>query len=640
MLESRVEKLEVIDVENEELRAVNDDLVLQVEKRNADIDMREAAIEEAVGMICDLEARIDDLEQQVLDRRQNKENLATPSSYCVRVEPPSTPPQAKHENLNNGYSPTHNAKAEPLPKVPSRSPLRQPAFLREGKKSTAALRSLYSSGNPSFTSLRRPSSIFSDEEFDEEMERQMLNSPRLSILSESGFSSIYGHTREQTASPIQPLSPYVPSAKAGSSPSRRAAQREARICDWVEESNRQERPSTPVRQALHAAPSGHFSSITEVLEKDPGAPLSQATRSSSSPKSTFSSAKQHSENAFLDQRSPTKSLRKSARAHEKISSRGSSVFGTNRLPPTPDTMSTATIGGTSSTQSIITEKSLAGGTVVPPNGYTALLQDRRVQSSDKQVVFGRKLASKDEATFESSDEEIESTQVERSDLGSRGNEVGYAESPLFVGGSMKATRFFGSDMPARPALTTHATDVMFNGEGFSPKQPLRGLSYPSPTGSSRHVSNQLSPGSKRSSGVPSERTITSPRPSSPLHTTPSSPLQTQINDKDAQTELRNKASRASSSLRFRLPRLSSTSNPAQTQSVTSRIFRRSNSQASNTLVTDEEASAQAKPSSRPRLPRPSSLYGQHPLSLFSSPKFPSSLQSILPAGMLTDLSKL
>ena len=638
VLESKVEKLEGLDAENEELRAVNDDLVLQVKKRDADIDMREAAIEEAVGMICDLEARIDDL-QQILDPRPKKENMITSSSYRVKLEPPSTPPQAKQETIMNGYSATHIAKADALPSIPSRSPLRQPTFLKEGKRSTAALRSLYSSGNPSFASLKRPSSIFSDEEFDEEMEQQMLNSPRLSILSESGFSSIYGHTREQTATPLQPTSPNIPSAKASNGPAQRAAQREARICDWVEESNQQERPKTPSRQALHAAASCHFSSINEVLEKVPNLPTSQATRSPSSPKSTSSSAKQRSENAYVEQRSPTKSLRKSARAHERLPSRGSSVFGTNRLPPTPDTMSTATIGGTSSTQSIITEKSLADGRVVPPNGYTALLQDGRAHSY-KQLGFGRKLASSDHAGFETSDEELESTRAERSDLGSRGNDVGYAESPLFVGGSMKATRFFGSNTPARPALTTHATDVMFNNEGLSPKPPSRGLSYPSPTGTNRRISSQLSPSSKRSSGVPSERTVTSPRPSSPSQVRSSSPLQTKSNDRDAQAELDSKISRNSSSLRFRLPRLSSTSNSTQSQSVTSRIFRRTNSQSSNNLETGEDVTARIRPLQRPRIPRPSSHYGQHPLSYSSSPDLPSSsLQSILPVGMLTNLSK-
>ena len=591
-------------------------------------------------MICDLEARIDELEQQLLDGGQKKGDQATSPSCRVNVELPATPPKTFKEAVS-GDCPQSQISGDvviqnDIPKIPSRSLLRRSSFLRDCKRSTAALRSLYSSANPSFASLKRPSSIFSNAEFDEEMERQMLNSPRLSILSESGFSSIYGHVREQTPSPLQSESPDAASKNLSSSPAQRVAQREARIRGWVEESNRQERPKTPVQRSMHPTASGQFSSINQVIEKAPSDTLQPPPRSPSSPSSRSSYAQQRSEKTLREQCSPTKSLRQSARAHNKLALGTGPVFSSNHLPPTPDTMSTATIEANSSMQSIITEKSLADGAAAPPHGYAAFVQDR---PSRNKIAFGNEIIVNNDTT---SDDDIESTQVQRSNVGSRGADIGYAESPLHMGASMKATHFFGSDIPARPALTTSTTDFMFNGKGFSPKQPSQGLSYPSPKSSSRHASQHVSPSrsSKRSSGVPSERTVTSPRLSSPSHPNSPSELQSTTREVDAPTMLDDKPSRNSSSLRFRLPRTSSTSSTPHNRSISSRIFRRSSSRVSNAPVTEEPPSVQKKPLSRPRLPRPSSLYGQHPSSSSSSPNLPSSnLQSLLPIGMLTDISK-
>ena len=120
-----------------------------------------------------------------------------------------------------------------------------------------------------------------------------------------------------------------------------------------------------------------------------------------------------------------------------------------------------------------------------------------------------------------------------------------------MGAPIKATRF-GSELTSRPALTHHATDMMFNGNGFSPKQPSRTLSYPSTTGGSRQTSSQLSPASKRSSGVPSEKTITSPRRSGQSQArSPSNSRSPTEEDAGAQTESDNRPTRASSiSYRF------------------------------------------------------------------------------------------
>ena len=627
-------------MENEDLRMIRDELVLKVEKRDNDIDMREVAIEEAVGMICQLEARIEDLEQTLSKDTLPLETGIPPQAHeRLPFVTPSTPPQIKyadHPDSPTSFqsNPTAARTTDTPTTASTRSPLRRPSFIQENKRSTVALRSLYASGNPSFTSLQRPSSIFSEEELDEDLDRQMLNSPRLSILSESGFSSIYGQVREQTASPQHegpPLDSRSP--KANGSPSQRTAQRQARISNWMEESERQERPKTPVRRSPKPSPNDRFSSIGEVLEKTPSKPVETRVVdvSPQSQKSAASSEQRRNEQLYIQKRSPTKSLRKSARAHDQIYADGGASYVSSRLPPTPDTMSTATIAGSSSTQSIITERSMIDSARIPAGGYASLVQSGRPRSSDSRLSYrvSEGLEIHDNASYETSDEELESTQVERSEIGSRGNEVGFFDgAPSFIGGSIKATRFFGKDAPVRPVLATHATDVIVRGDGYSQEQASRTSSYPSPTGSSRQAFNQFSPNSKRSSGVPSERTITSPRRTSPVQArSPASSRSTApvVQDAEAQTEAGGKHQRQSS-LRFLLPRLSSTSNTSGHQSVTSRIFGRSSNQASNAPETNT-----ARPlsrHSRPSLIRPSSLYGQ------PSPSSP--LKSMLPKEMLTD----
>ena len=586
-------------------------------------------------MICQLEARIDNLEQDLRDDSQQPQASqstapTTPPKITlgsdVDDDPPNQPGQEKARNTDT------------LTTNSLRTPSQRPSFVRDSKRSTVALRSLYSSGNPSFMSLPRPSSIFSDEEFDDYLDRQMLNSPRLSILSESGFSSIYGDLREQTASPQPEPNTSDNSAfvQAGSSSSQGIAQHEARISDWVEESQRFERPKTPVKRTSKPSANDRFSSIGEVLHETPDVVKENSATiiSPRSQRSTVSSERRRHEERFQDGQSPTKSLRKSARAHEQLSSSTRSVFGGSRLPPTPDTMSTATIGGNSSTQSVVTEKSIADGARVPANGYASFLQGERPQTSGSKssYQYSNGVGIDDDTGFETSDEELESTQAERSAVGSRGNEVDCSDAPSFVGGSIKATRLFSGGTVVRPSLTTHTTAVMFNGEGYSPKQPSRTLSYPSPTACSRQPSGQLSPSSKRSSGVPSERTITSPNRSSPgrPRSPASNPTAATTHDSEAQTVTDTKHMH-SSSLRLHLPRLSSKQHPTRNQSVTSRLFGRSNSQTTNPILTNQDTTL-PRPASRhkrPALPRPSSLYGQ------PSPSGP--LKSILPTAMLTDL---
>ena len=629
-LEARVSKLEGLEVDNEDLRAQNDELVLKLEKCDADLGMREDAIEEAVGMICELEAQIGDHEQDLARYRSIVDAGVGPPPGHAQMEPSTRITLEAKSALEDEHSPSH-PRQEAIKRVAStssilKSPLRPPSFLHDDRKSNTALRSLYSSRNPSIASFNRASSVLSDGELEEELERQMLSSPRLSILSESGFSSIYGHKRDKSTSPsVEPASPSDETFIApNSSNEERHAQRKARISHWVEESRRQEAPKTPVHKPSRQASNARFSSIGELLEKTPGARSQQTEILASSPsqKSGSNSVRQGSDKSSSDSRSPTKSLRKSAKAHEKLSQHGSSnsVFSNNHLPPTPETMSTATIGRNSSTPSIVTEKSLAEGSSVPVNNYT------RPTSSDSRKVshFGRRPSTRDR-DHDALDEDLQSTQAEQG-----GPRMG-GDPAAFMNGSVKATRFFGSEVPRRPALNTHVTDMMFNGDGYSPKHASRNASYPAVAQVTERTPSAASPTSRRSSAIARDKITTSPRKaqSSAENQTFTNPSPTSLaigNHPNVDT----KSKSAASSLRFRLPHRVASSN--NVQSVTSRIFKRN-----RPATVDEDPETQEaplpQPPSRPRLGRPSSMHGQRPhFTEFQCTTPP--LKSILPEGML------
>lgn len=598
-----MQKLEGLEDENEELRTANEHLLLNMDARNAEIDKRETVIEEAVAMICELEAKIDDLELDLkLAKQDVKEQQSGQAQPRLQVEPPSTP--LHDEGLGN-HPGTDNA----LKPNPSMSPTRQPSFLRDNKRSSAALRSFYTSRNHSFASLR-PSSILSDDEFNDELERQM-QSPRLSILSESGFSSIYGHRREKSSTPVQASAGSNQSSSPRSDNSHvcRAAQREARINDWVEENKRVERSGTPERRVSQPSSDRRFSSISEVLQKVPSASSQQSAQASSgSKKSTANADQERSGRQPPYQRSPNKSLRRSAKAHEKLSSQPGSVFGSSHLPPTPDTMSTATVAGNSSTQSIITEKSTADSRPVITDGFASLIgQDQAESARQHRHKVGR-VAHKE--VLETSDDDAGSVRVEQSD-------ASYHQEPTFMSPPIKSTRF-GSGLPSRPSLTHHATDVMFNSDGFSPSQASRTLSYPSPSGGSRKASSQLSPASKRSSGVPSERTITSHTRLGQAPAQPPLESHSPIEDVEVQPNQDSKPSRAPS-----------TSNRFHPRNLLGRF----KSQGQDT-VPDVDDEAAVRPGSRQRRPRPSSLIGQHTPPPFSHKRHVP-IMSLLPPGMLT-----
>ena len=613
ILETRLEKFQELEADNEELQSINEELLLELEKRDV-------AIQEAVALICELEAKNEDLQMALIkmDFTQSSSTsnpepvkqgngIMASSLSTISGTKSSSPSHRPDTGLQTDLqAPSEHSLSAPdtLSPPQSRSARRLPSFIRDNQKSTNVLRSMYSNdGNASFVSLARPGSLFSGEGDgdDDYLDRQMTNSPRLSILSESGFSSVYGGHKHQISSETddrgEDVEPALPKIASGS-----PTQRESRLYKWLDERNM---PRTPSPKATTAT--DKISSINEILSE-----VSNSSRVQNSAETTLASQDPR------EQRTPEKRHGKQARSPEKRTvapspSFGGAIFGSAVLPPTPDTMSTATMDANSSTPSIITEKSLLDGTHYPAMGYSALIPDIRPNTSD---------SSKGSASPGST----------RQDMSARSHARGIS----------------GSNAPTRPSLTPHGADMEFSAEYSAPTQASRTLSYPSPTSRPRRLSDQRSPTSYRGSDANSEKTLNqSPqdRLSSGSAATITSPGRTARDDHRSPLSSQDVAVLSPITA---LPHLAASPPAQRSSSFRSKIASKFSRSISNaTRTTNHSSNTQDSTPSRPlvtrapastqhaRLPRPASLYGQHDPS--RSPH--SDLSPVLPEGMLTDLER-
>jgi hypothetical protein len=651
VLEAKVVEMDKVTNDNAEMQSINEDLLLELEKRDV-------AVQEAVGLICELEAKVEAMEANIEEmgaaelyfgQSQRRSTVLASPLTLFGPQDSSTGPQADLGNSVSrqdrqdkiGTEASHSRAGASPDKADSSQ--RIPSFLREDKKSTHVLRSLYSS-----------ESLFSENEDEDDVDEHIISSPRLSILSESGFSEIYGgpkdvdraNTRQADERNIRDNSP----ARAASPPD---VHRQARLRKWVEE---RDGPTTPTRTSTKPPVNDHFSSIGEILEKEPSGVKGHQTTDQLA----------HEQNSRQG-RNVDKAGRKKIREHQRRPSSPAFVgpmFGGAMLPPTPGTMSSATIAGNSSTPSIITEKSLVDGKPFFAGSYSASIPDGRPYSSDSNyVLFPTKAL-----TFDGeSDIEPESPPSTR---------------------SHEATRVSGAEKPIRPSLTTSATATVFSGEGYATTRHSRTLSYPSPTGRPRRLSEQLSPSSEKSFPTVGDRASSlahqDRRSGSSANTTPTKrgarelqarsspakrdPTMPDVANLDAPLELDVKPGR-SASLRSKLNKMSLSPSHSTHQSVASRLFRRSNapsiqvpSSAQNTTQSRPPIARDNSSTKHARLPRPLSLYGTSPVEgqpsnpniTLSPPRHrhrhrepqpdpedihPYELSSILPEGMLTDLER-
>ena len=494
-LEKRVEELEQCEISYDELQSTHDQLLLEFEKQKLVLD-------DAVAHIINLEAQNEDMQAFIQDEHliklesrahgPNFTGLAGPSHAKDKEKEPRisrsqsrTSISQRQESRSSGKSKSrslHTSDKGHSVQGSSRDP-------RPSRRYTSRA-SLSQTSQPAPTSRKGGSQeggspYGGDIEIEEEdggefAEHRALDSPRLSILSESGFASMYGD-RCEARTPNSESDQHVSSSSVPTEDGPAAewsSQRETKVNEWMDARGR---PSTPPNRSLHPQSSGRFSSINQMLRN---------ISSTTADRKATGTAKQSPETAspakiktHVLHPAATSSPQKRNRVTRSYSSSMAVSNLGGRLPPTPDTMSTATIGGNSSTQSIVAEKSLRDHGRAPSNTFNLLASYERPTTSEGRYVGNSKDnddRSIDSVAVGSEEDDGHSTKVERSDYNVRPGDVGMDAPSSFLGGSILPDQMIGGASKVRPPMTTRATDMVYNGEGYALVQPTRTISYPSP----------------------------------------------------------------------------------------------------------------------------------------------------------------
>ncbi|EGP88842.1 uncharacterized protein MYCGRDRAFT_108644 [Zymoseptoria tritici IPO323] len=405
-MREQVERAERMEEEHAELLRINSQLVEELEKRDK-------AVEEAMDIICDLEERVHYVEEadsvtrpstahadsgyagtelHDQDSPTNKFN-AHARTPQIKLREPSLPASAASQKLQGLL----------IDQTPVR-PKRRPNILSQQKPSTQALRSVFLENARELHPVKSFQSLLSRQEsrLDDEAD-DTLSSPRLSVLSESSFPSIYSpkqnvspdhfaweNTAEEDyhASPTRsPLHPRQDSIK--------------RVSQWMSEHNadsltpsKSNTISKPLQQDAETcmpppsiprpvAPESHYQSLNDALAAVSMKPsIISGDRSSSG------------ESHDKLKRRPHHGLPRHF-GHAGMS------HGEPLLPPTPDSVSTRMLRNSRS--SILDGRSLLDLTPAPVKGFDALEPGLRTapkqmrSSVELRTAFASNLQHRDQA---------------------------------------------------------------------------------------------------------------------------------------------------------------------------------------------------------------------------------------------------
>ncbi len=307
------DRLEALERESKERDDLNDSLVRELEKRDK-------AVEEAIGMILTLEKRV---EQLLLERNMVRQVEAEGAAYPRISSPVSTP--APHRKT---------PKFESSPFGEAKTPVRMPSFVSDRSETTENLRSVYLGALAGESALTLPR--FGEDTPDTTRMDPRLASPALSELSQSSFISVYG--RGGTAEPSSPPgnSPWSWDRSSTMTP-QAAVESPTRLPTATP--SRQHRPSSS------RAASGQYHNIGDVLDMN-SSPLQRLEKLDPARASRPLTANRDKDRMPVS-RPPTsqpqiRSKQEKREALERVLTQGH--FSTPQtLPPTPDTLSTTTL---------------------------------------------------------------------------------------------------------------------------------------------------------------------------------------------------------------------------------------------------------------------------------------------------------
>ncbi|WPH00215.1 Hypothetical protein R9X50_00303800 [Acrodontium crateriforme] len=366
-MQEQVERAQNLEDEHKELLLINTQLVEALEQRDK-------AIEEAMDIICELEDKISDMEERASNTRPSTANADSGYAGTETLEqaPVATPPSA---NSVGATKPSRIARPPPaaasaasnklLVAVNSPQPVRarrEPSILTERQTSTNALRNVFLASAKDLQSVKSFTSLVSRRDGREDDGNDILNSPRLSVLSESSFPSMYS-PKKISPERFTWESPDVGEATHGGLNSRQYSMN--RVSQWIDEGEEavDETPSKASRPCVSTSDTsvrGLSPTPTPRLAED--IPFQSLNNALSSAAAEQSGTKLQAAVSYIvpHQTLPDGSNAKQART----SSVSGPAFGSPLLPPTPDSATTQMLR--TSYSSIIGEKSRSDNAPTPP----------------------------------------------------------------------------------------------------------------------------------------------------------------------------------------------------------------------------------------------------------------------------------
>ncbi|KAJ5268226.1 hypothetical protein N7524_005685 [Penicillium chrysogenum] len=395
---AEVEELRTTEKDNQILRESNEQLRI-------DLDKRDMAVTEAVELICQLESKIDMLENGGRASRlsmsrpmtaDGSEALAAKSRAMVDI-----PERTSSKRNSSVLSVAQRQTSSELRKLS-----KAPSFLRADNKSTATLRSLYTPEEET-QSRTAKTELTKSESFHTTTEVMEPESPRLSVLSEcSELNPFDTPTRWQELDQLE-----LPVRRSSSTGS---------LDSYVPPTGREESKKDQIDRWMQSREDINQTIITRRRNRA----SSDATKASIPSFTTDLYAPKPRGRGRLD----------------------SSLFGGVRLPPTPDTMSTAYATGANRS-----------------NGSNGSIKARKSPQTEQDLFFsGRRVnrpRSAEEMASRSSfdgSEVDDSMQTNCSDTPRLGvtSDESRTILPSFNTVSSKASALLGPGSPNNPAIET------------------------------------------------------------------------------------------------------------------------------------------------------------------------------------------
>lgn len=308
-LEKKLEAAEKRIEEQTELQEVNEQLLAELEKRDQ-------AVEEAVGIIVSLEEKVERLmkEREIVKAFDANHD---PGFYGTSHDEPYNVPGPARSEISNAMA-------------------RMPSFLSEQSESTEALRSLYIPTEHSYTDSTVPKQS-------EDAPPTEMDSPRLSVLSESSFLSIYGERQLSLDDDVAEADPETHRHKSES------------VERWVDDRPVPSRPAAQKRSSTtprrNDSRRGQFPSINHVLES----PLQRLEK-------LKTSMEKSSRLASTTIPQQTNEKPKTKEMLKRVMTDKSSFDQQQMLPPTPDTVGTNTLRHYQNSNDTLDKNRIADGT--------------------------------------------------------------------------------------------------------------------------------------------------------------------------------------------------------------------------------------------------------------------------------------